>query len=549
MAILDIVNDSLELGKALIDAGKSVTDLIKAKTNQIKANSFSIEPTAEDPKSLFFDPYSIIENMGYKDRPTPISYSTLFQIFWKLPIVQAIHFLRIKQVAAFGKPQTDRYSLGFRTRMRDRKRNPSKVELKQIEYLENLIMSTGVTDNPKGRDSFKTLLKKVTWDSLLYDQFCIEKVLNRKGLPAAWYAVDATTIRIADNGKTFIDTEDRKAIRYVQIYDGMIINQFTQDNMIFGVRNPSSNIRLHGYGVSELEMLITNITAMINTRSYNTKAFSQGIMAKGILNFEGTIPNARMEEFRRHWYNLLASVDNAHRMPVMNAEGIKYINLQTTNREMEYSAWMDYLIKEACSVYATDPAEINFDYGKTGQKAALSESSSADKIMESKERGLRPLLEDIEDAINLNIIQEINPDFIFEFIGLDPDTKDKVVSRNMQRVKSFMTVNELRAEEDLPALPEEEGNIILDAYYFQNKQALAAAQQQEEGGSVGEGIDKENGKPIDESVDVKDFLKRMMEEEEGAEAEEAPGPEKNKSAKTASDLEGVEKSLEWNITL
>lgn len=541
MGILDIVNDSLGLGRSLIDAGKSVTDLIKAKTNQInKTNTVSIQPAKEDPKSLFFDPYSIIENMGYKDRPTSISYSTLFQIFWKLPIVQAIHFLRIKQVAAFAKPQIDRYALGFRTRMRDRKRNPSKTELKQIVYLEDLLMNTGVTNNPKGRDSFKTLLKKVTWDSLLYDQFCVEKVLNRKGLPAAWYAVDATTMRIADNGKTFIDTEDKEAIRYVQIYDGMIINQFTQENMIFGVRNPSSNIRLHGYGVSELEMLITNITAMINTRSYNTKAFSQGIMAKGILNFEGTIPNARMEEFRRHWYNLLASVDNAHRMPVMNAEGIKYINLQTTNREMEYSAWMDYLIKEACSVYATDPAEINFDYGKTGQKSALSESSSADKIMESKERGLRPLLEDIADAINLHIIQEINPDFIFEFVGLDPETKDKVVDRNMKRVKSFITINELRAEEDLPALPEGEGDIILDAYYFQNKQALAAAQQQED--SEGVAADEEDvaGEDAD-SIDVKDLLGRMMGDEDG-EVEGAPG-------KTESNLEDTEKSLEWNIIL
>src|SRR4030042_455736 len=541
MGILDIVNDSLGLGRSLIDAGKSVTDLIKAKTNQInKTNTVSIQPAKEDPKSLIFDPYSIIENMGYKDRPTSISYSTLFQIFWKLPIVQAIHFLRIKQVAAFAKPQIDRYALGFRTRMRDRKRNPSKTELKQIVYLEDLLMNTGVTNNPKGRDSFKTLLKKVTWDSLLYDQFCVEKVLNRKGLPAAWYAVDATTMRIADNGKTFIDTEDKEAIRYVQIYDGMIINQFTQENMIFGVRNPSFNIRLHGYGVSELEMLITNITAMINTRSYNTKAFSQGIMAKGILNFEGTIPNARMEEFRRHWYNLLASFDNSHRMPVMNAEGIKYINLQTTNREMEYSAWMDYLIKEACSVYATDPAEINFDYGKTGQKSALSESSSADKIMESKERGLRPLLEDIADAINLHIIQEINPDFIFEFVGLDPETKDKVVDRNMKRVKSFITINELRAEEDLPRLPEGEGDIILDAYYFQNKQALAAAQQQED--SEGVAADEEDvaGEDAD-SIDVKDLLGRMMGDEDG-EVEGAPG-------KTESNLEDTEKSLEWNIIL
>lgn len=523
MGILDNLQGILSLA----------TDLTKAKLEQavqVNRGSPEIQKAETDPKSIFFDPYSIVEQFGYKDRPSSVTYGTLWSIFTKLPIVQAIVFLRMNQVASFGLPQQDKFSLGFRIALKDKDKNATKQEQKFIAWMSNVLLHTGITDNPKGRDSFKTFLKKLTIDTLLYDQMCFEIVPNRKGQPAEWYATDAATMRIADNGNVFNNEDNKNEIRYVQVYDGIVINEYTQDEMVFGIRHPNTNIRLQGYGISELELLVTTITSLLYGHQYNQKFFTQGSTAKGILNFGGTtpIPNKQLAEFKRHWYNLLSSVNNAWKTPITNHEKIEWINLQQSHRDMEFSAWMDFLIKEACAVYATDPVEINFNYGNTGQSRALVESSSLEKIMESKERGLRPLLNDIAELISVNIIEPINPDFTFEFMGLDAETRDAVAKRNQQRVQTYITVDELRAEEDREPLPDGQGEIILNQVYIQNKQQSAAMAQQEEGNGDMPTEDEEGNN----EQDIKKLLAQYADEEDNSEQEE-----------------DTQKSLIWEVTL
>lgn len=511
--------------KTGIEVVRDFNNLVKAKTEDNKNPTPQGLPqkATEDPKTLFFDPYAVIDQLGYKDKPSSITYGTLWQMFMRMPVIQSIVILRKNQIANFAKPQQDKYELGFKVALRDEDKNPTKQELKWAQEMSNTLMTTGATNNPKGRDSFRTFLKKLVSDTLIYDQMCFEIVKNRKGLPAEWYATDATTIRIADNGNTFIDEDLTKEIRYVQIYDGIVINEYTADEMVFGVRNPNTNIRLQGYGVSELELLITTITGLLNAHDFNAKFFTQGSTAKGIINFKGTVPNKQLAEFRRHWYNLLSGASSSWRTPIMNSEDLQYVNLQQSHRDMEFNAWMDFLIKEACAVFGTDPAEINFKYGNTGQDRSLVESSSADKITESKERGLRPLLDDIAELISTHIVTPLNEDFCFKFCGLDSETKDKVVERNMKRVKSYLTVDELRAEEDRPPLPDKQGEIILDPIFLQNKNA----------GSMGGGGFGEEGGDTGENGEDEQDIGKLLSQYGGAEDED------NK------DSEDTEKGFVW----
>lgn len=498
------------------------------------------EPTPNNPKSLFWDPFAIVEQLGYKERPSSVTYGTLRAMFWKTPVVQAIVQTRINQIASFSTPQHDRYQLGFRIKLRDSQQQPTKQDKIWMEQAETLLMRTGVTENPRGRDDFEKFLKKLAWDTLVFDQMCFEVVPSRDGLPAEWYAVDASTMRIADSATTYLDEDDEKAVRYVQIYDGMIISEYTQEEMFFGVRNPQTNIKLYGYGVSELEMLIKCITSMLWAWEYNQKFFSQGSAAKGVLNFKGPIPEKQLKSFRRHWYQMLAGVENAWRTPITNADELQWINMQNNNRDMEYNAWMDFLIKVACSVYLMDPAEVNFKYGNTGQKGGLTEASNKEKIIESKERGLRPLLRFISQAINRAIIWPMNENFEFAFVGLDAKTQDDVANLNQKRVKTIMTVDELRAEDDLPPLKDGKGDVILDPTWLQFVQGKEAAEQGEEGVPGGFGGGAEEGGEEDEGKtfgDV-DFERLLQQEEEqgGDEEQETPANEKTQKSMRPGNL-------------
>ena len=488
------------LGKTALGAvGEIITDyvsdnLTKAKMDEDekdpepqKGMGEGIVPTQkakDDPKSLFWDPYAIIEQLGYKDRPSMVSYGTLRAMTWKMPIIQAIIQTRINQIASFCIPQHDRYQLGFRVKLRDKEKEPTKAESKWCDDMEKIIMRTGVTDNIRGRDSFEDFVRKVMYDSMVMDQMTFEIVPNRKGKPAEWYAVDASTIRLADTASTHMNEDLADAIRYVQIYDGMIISEYTQEELCFGIRNPRTDLRLFGYGVSELEMLIPVITSLLFSFEYNQNFFTQGSAAKGIINFKGTVPERQLASFRRQWYQMLTGAAGAWKTPITNSEDLQYINLQQSSRDMEFSAFIDFLIKVACSCYAIDPVEVNFQYGNSGQSASLVESSNKEKITESKERGLRPLIRFLSASLNKYIIWPTNEDFELEFVGLDSSTHAEVADLAGKQVKTYKTVDEIRAADDLPPLPDGEGEIILDPVWMQKHMANQGGmgEEGEEGG-------------------------------------------------------------------
>jgi len=524
------MHDDLEsVGQALEAAGRALARLSrpqrtpileKAETEGPEARMGANKDTAKgnpvpgdqaktDPKSLFWDPFAIVEQLGYKDRPSAVTYGTLKAMAWRTPVLHAVINTRVQQIAAFSRPQHDRYKLGFRLKLRDAEKKPTRAEKKWITEMETLITRTGVTSNPRGRDNFETFLRKLAWDSLVYDQMSFEVVPDKKGQPCEWYAVDAATMRLADSASTYYDEDKADAVRYVQIYDGQVIAEFTQEELCFGVRNPRSDIKLFGYGVSELEMLIPTVTSLLWGFEYNQRFFSQGSTPKGIINFKGTIPEKQLQAFRRHWYQMVSGVENAWRTPVVASDELQYVNLQQSNRDMEFNAWLDFLIKIACSMYQMDPVEVNFQDGNTGQKSAMGEQSNKEKITESRERGLRPILRFIEERINQFIIWPINENFEFDFVGLDAHTKDQVAELNSKRVKTMVTVDELRAEDDLPPLPDGKGELLLDPTWLQfaqMQQAQAEGGEPEEGEEPAEGGEPEEDEADNDQVDFQSLL-------------------------------------------
>ena len=359
-------------------------------------------PPAYEPEALVWDPYSLVEQLGYRQKPSNITYQTLERMFWQLPILGAIRKTRVDQVASFCQSQRPPHEPGFRVRLREMTREPTPLEKKRMLEMEQLISHTGYTDDPRSRDSFETLTRKLLYDSMTYDQMNMEIVPDAKGIPSTWYAVDASTVRLADTTSLHADTSVDN-IYAVQVYDDIIINEFNRKELTFTVRNPRTSIKAYGYGTSEAEMMVSTITYLLWGLQYNGNQFSQGNVSKGLLNIKGSIPERQLRAFRRQWYNMVNGVENAFRTPIINAEDVEWINMHASNREMEYGQWLDFLIKVACAIYAIDPIEINFKYGSGGQKSMI-DAPNKSKIVESKTKGLAPLLRYLENMINENII-------------------------------------------------------------------------------------------------------------------------------------------------
>ncbi len=482
------------------------------------------------PKSAFFDPLSLQYAMGYKDRRYSLTYDVLKRCATQLSIVAAIVNTRIAQIASFAAPYRTTKSLGYMVKHKDPEHMTTRAEREFIKQLEAFVANCGEPGKKNiysrtSRDDFESFLKKVVRDTLVYDQLCFEIVPRNNRIPFEFLAIDAATIRIASTDRDagigfsyharnpvaplggrfaalyenkqygaltgsgyggFSDPVTDQDVQFVQIINGQIENVYSESELAFGVRNPRTDIYIQQYGYGEIEQLITIVTSLLFSEEYNRRYFTQGSHPKGLLNFKGDnwTPD-QLEAFRRQWVATVAGVENAWKTPITQSEGIEWINLQMTNKDMEFSTWIEYLIKIICGVYLIDPAEINFDLHGGVQQTPLFESSQEWKLKASRDRGLKPLLRFIAKLINKHVIDKIDDHFVFEFVGLDELTEQEKHEMIKEQIASYMTLNEARRSLDLPDIPlgdvpQNPTYVQLLQIYNQNIQQQQAQQQQQQ---------------------------------------------------------------------
>lgn len=536
----------IEKSKQILEVEKRMVEISEQKAlekaNEIhtiwleefeKANGNKDKNKGEDleAKSLFIDPYQMLESIGYRERPMMLGFDQLRLMSERNPIIAAVINTRVNQVASFSRPPRSDYDVGFKFFMRDMEEKPTKADERRMKELTAFCDATGFPGKveEEARDVFDSFLRKASRDSLTYDQMCYEIVPSRKGTPGAFYAIDAATIRLATtpdywrdrrkvggyyernkddsrqdeermkmlaNWTNAVDKDtDPMDLRYVQILMGKVINTYTEKELCFGIRNPRTSVRLNGYGTSELEILVNTVVAHMWTEEHNRRFFSQGSAPKGIIHFEGAnINQEHLQAFRRQWHSQIAGVYNAWRTPIIASPSkLNYTSLHTNNRQMEFSNWLDYLVKVICAVYLIDPAEINFELrGGSGgrQQAPMFESDNEAKQKLSRDRGLKPLLKFLEAEFNKNVVYQIDPRFEFQFVGMDAKTEEQRQKLRTEKLQNYVTIDEIRAEDDLKPFGEEKGgDIVMNTVYTQYMLQLKMQQQQQQQMGGGEGQD------------------------------------------------------------
>lgn len=536
--------DAISLAEAKLKAKKFRT-LEKALRSEspddmVRASQVlqQIQPKVDqNTKSFFIDPLEFNSNLGYKDKPFSLTYTTLKRMS-KTPIINSIIKTRKNQAADFAEPQENKYSTGFVIRKKSKGGVEQKMDNKdkKIAFAITDFILKGGNTSQWGYDDFDTFIRKIVEDSLVYDQMTFECVRNRRGQLESFIATDAATFRMADSyfdkdyNNVFFQRhganvwQDRSDFgskvhgyypAYVQIYQNMKVNEFYPWELCFGIRNPSTSIWANGYGCSELEELINVVTSMLWSDEYNRRFFSQGSAPKGFFRVKGTNNEAALQQFKQQWQSMITGVMQSWKTPVIEAD-VDWIDLQKNNRDMEYSSWIEYLIKIACAVYSIDPSEIGWDISRSNGNGGLFEGSQEQRLKHSKDKGLYPLLKFLQRKLNKYIIEQINPDYELVFVGLNGLTIEEELKMDIDKVNSFMTVNEAREKYEMKPL--EGGDAPNNSAFLQNKNAQDMAQQQAAMGGApnGEEGNAEEQNPFDlyaEEVDEEDTNKGGLREE------------------------------------
>ena len=555
--------------------------------------------------------YAGQEQYGFKEKVGLVGNAVLKSMARRDSIVIAIHQTRIAQASAFTKKQKNRYVPGWlivaeepADLTEDQKLELSNPELtpedyaakmfefeqeriklkqkqqKEITEIEDFIKHCGMpqdeSDTTHTRVDFDKFVKIAVRDRLTYNYSAIELVPQRNGEKAHhFYPVSALTIKYAtkksaeqlkklmvENMKMRgipeedIQRKTNKPYKYVQVVRGQVVAAWSEDWFVFEPANPTIDPEDNGYAMGELEMLIQIITAHLYAEAHNRNFFVQGIGTKGLLHIKGeNISRAQLEAFKRQWFNQISNTRNAFRPPIIGmADEVKWVPLAQSNREMEFEQWMNYLIRICCAVYQIDPAEINFDISKVNT-STLNESSNETRIKSSRDKGLKPLLDYIQNMINNNILPRWNPEYAkkyrFEFVGLDAETRQQEIDRLQKETGVWKTINEARIE--MGKAPLEDGDIVLSAIYSQylaqKLQQEQMDQQQEEANmqeddGLGENGDGTSG-PVNHDMNGQHSEEAQKMEEEFNKDLEDLAAEINKPEAPPKKKDEAKKSIEY----
>lgn len=467
-------------------------------------------------KAFFFDPNNAVNaGRGYKEN---VYYGSLpFSVLRRMGdifVVRAVVNTRIEQVQNYLHFSLDEQKNGYTVRKKRDFFNDSNLndvseeDQKKIEYIKNFLEMGGLNEKWDSFDTFQDFGRKIVFDSLTLDQLAFEITRDNSWNLSRFQAIDASTIRLLDS----IDPRCREEFeqyrykgylpKYCMVWDGQIVrNPITEESVVFypwelgyGVRNKSTSIWKSGYGTSELETLVNILTGILYSFDYNFNYFKQGSMPKGFINVKNpNISNSTLNEFRQAFQQTMRGVSNAHKTPVINGIDLEWIDLQRqSNRDMEFTDWMKFLLMLTCAVYRMDPSELGFQF--KDQALLFGQDGQKERLDHSKEKGLKPILIFIQNIINHYIVSEIDENFEFVFTGLDVEDEEKQVALDKTKLESGMVAMQDIFEKYSGRKLDENNDIILNQTYQNIKQAeqQAAMYGSEMAGMGGEvGVEEE----------------------------------------------------------
>ena len=368
--------------------------------------------------------------------------------------------------------------------------------------VEDYLLNCGKTDNRPFdtlKWNFESALRAWTRDTLTYDLYATEKVPDRAGRPHHWFPVDGGTIKKAsrelrkykDMAENFfnidilypeqttqmkerqkvIELKDdllaKDAYKWVQVIRGRVERAYTIDELGVGIRNINTDIYNNGYGISELELLVSMVSGHLNAEYYNQAYFTQGFSAKGILHIKAALNRRKVESVRTQWHHMLKGARNSFQTPIFaGVEDVNWIPLTQNHNDIGFEGWMRYLITMMGAIYQIDPAEMGIHFKAEGGGGSMgSKDATKEKIDSSKDRGLYPLLTHLQRYINEEIIKPFDSRFIIEFTGTNGEDAIQTLNRQKEEAKFKKTLNEIRAEDGLQPLPGGD-DIILGTEYM-----------------------------------------------------------------------------------
>lgn len=455
-------------------------------------------------QSSFFDPLTqaqnVYGNLRTADRALnrDVDCLTLRRVAKKAWIINACILNIQRKVKPFLKPSTNRNFRGFVIRKTGEDLlSAAGKKSKERETIEKYLLNTGA-DKDSDRDGFSRFCLKIIRDLLEIDQVATEIGLTRIGNPYAFWAVDGATIE-----KVLPGQDNPYNIKYIQIINSVPQAFYPEGTLIFDYQNPRSDVYHAFGGYSYVEQAIDLITSNINAFNYNAGFFTENKLPRGMLLLDGNASQETVEQMEDYLYDIMSgSTANQWRVPIIpagsgkgadNANSIKWVSLNGTNKEMEFQGWLDYLTSAIVSLFGCSMEELGLQSSKS---QPVFERNASPEIEASKSLVMGDILSFLQQYLN-QIIEKSFPGYELEFVGYERDDPKQVLEISKGELETYKTTNEIRKEKGLAKLDakwadECPANPQLVQMYMSEQAQGAEGENMEDPESDGAGSDEWN---------------------------------------------------------
>jgi hypothetical protein len=459
----------------------SASPLVKSVLNLLDGPGDTIERLAFETDPSVNNTYQTI----YKTKQRLLPDEVLKRIGIQDDLVASICNTRSNQISAFGRPQPDRFSSGYKVEPEpgyiEKLDDEEKKKLQdRVAALELKILTCGETRGWSDVEalSFGQFLHMSARNAVLFGRIATEAIysIGLDGVKRchSFRPIDAGTIFRAAPQKQAGDATRKEARRlleriknknleperfqedeyaWVQVISGRPVQAFTGQECLVHNFYPVTDVELDGYPLTPLDTIITAVTTHINIGNHNKLYFQSGRAARGMIVVKSDdADDALFSHIRQTFQASINSVGNAWRMPIFGVgtdDDIGWYPIDNSSRDMEFQYLSDTNARVILSGFQMSPEEIpgyaHLSRGTNNQ--ALSESNNEYKLEAHRDVGIRPLLAQFQNFINTRILplldEELSKFCSFKFVGLDAETAEKESTRLQQDMAVHMCMDEV----------------------------------------------------------------------------------------------------------
>lgn len=488
-----------EKGKLKLNFAATTDELSKEETLAYDQKLKDASPLVKSILNVLNGPGKTIERLAFETNPSQGNiYHSLYRHKLRLlpdevlkrisiqdDLIAAIVNTRSNQISAFGRPQPDRFSTGYRIEpepgLMEKLSDEQKTELNnRIAGVEAKLLTCGKTKGYNDTDvmNLSQFLFMSTRNAVVFGRTATEIIwaLDQNGQKAfhSFRPIDAGTIYRASNQKDAAAGVRKQALyllqqlqnkklepekfvndeySWIQVIDSKPVQAFTSEECFVHSFYPVTDVELDGYPLTPLDTVIAAVTMHLNITNHNKLYFQNGRAARGMIVVRSDdVDDNTMLSIRQHFQASINSATNSWRMPIFGVgsdDEISWQPMDSGGHDMEFQYLSDTNARVILSAFQMSPEEIpGYSHLSRGSNAqTLSETNNEYRLTAHRDAGIRPLLAQFQNFINSRILplldEEVAKNCSFKFVGLEAETAERESIRLQQDMSVHMTIDEV----------------------------------------------------------------------------------------------------------